>query len=132
MALNRHDRIFENPVGLYFAAGRPPATHWHQFDPGMQTRADIQSAIIGELERKRVRLVVRDATYEDFSEPNGSAVSSGVFLLDRYLDAHYRPVAASGPVSVWMLKGEKTLAYAPHGACEATPVGAPVEAESAP
>ena len=132
IALNRHDRIFENPVGLYFAAGRPPATHWHQFDPGLQTRADIQAAIIAELRRKQVRLVVRDATYESMSEPNGSAVSSGVFLLDGYLNSHYRPVAASGLVSVWLLKTEAPVAYAPHGACEASSVGPPSETLGAP
>ncbi|HEY2750956.1 hypothetical protein, partial [Phenylobacterium sp.] len=121
VALNRHDKVFINPIGLYFAAARPPATHWHQFDPGMQTRSDIQTDMIGELERRHVRLVVRDATDEGASEPNGSSVSSRVFLLDRYLASHYRPVAASGPVSVWFLKGETPVAYGARQACEASP-----------
>lgn len=102
VGLDRHDRIFANPVSLYVTAGRPPATHWAQFDPGLQTRADIQARMVAELTRQRVRWVVRDASFASMNEPNGSSVSSGVHLLDRFLDEHYRPVLASGAVSLWL------------------------------
>ena len=122
VALDRHDKIFENPVGIYFAADRLPGTHWHQFDPGLVTRADIQAAIIGDLQRNHVRWVVRDASFDDVNEPNGSAQSSGITLLDRFLDANYRPVAASGKVTIWLKNRETPIALRPAGACEATPL----------
>ena len=106
VALDRHDKIYANPVALYFAAGRLPGTHWHQFDPGLQTRADIQTAIIGDLQRNRVRWVVRDASFNNVNEPNGSARSSGITLLDRYLDKNYRLVASSGKLAIWLANGK--------------------------
>jgi hypothetical protein len=122
VGLDRHDKIFINPVGLYFAAGRLPGTHWHQFDPGLQTRADIQAKMIGDLKRNQVRWVVRDASFDEMNEPNGSANSSGVTLLDRYLDANYRPIASSGKVTIWLVNGETPAAIHPEGKCEASPI----------
>ncbi len=121
-ALDRHDKIFMDPDGLYFAAGRLPGTHWHQFDPGLQTRADIQTAIIADLQRNRVRWVVRDASFDEVNEPNGSAQSSGITLLDHYLDGNYRLVASSGKVAIWLANGETPIAALPIGKCEAAPV----------
>jgi hypothetical protein len=119
VALDRHDLIFSNPVALYFAAGRLPGTHWHQFDPGLQTRADTQALIAADLQANHVRWVIRDASTENPNEPNGSARSSGVTLLDEFLAARYRPVASSGPVSVWLLNGETANAGGLGAACEA-------------
>jgi hypothetical protein len=121
-ALDRHDKILKNPVGVYFAAGRLPGTHWHQFDPGLVTRADIQAEIIRDLQRNHVRWIVRDASFDDVNEPNGSARSSGVNLLDRYLDEHYRPVAASGKVTVWLINEDKPIALRRAEECEVTPL----------
>jgi hypothetical protein len=122
VALNRHDKIFINPIVLYIAAGRLPGTHWHQFDPGLQTRADIQSAIIDEINKNKVRWVVRDASFDDVEEPNESARSSGVFLLDHYLDENFRPVASSGKVVVWLANREAPIVSENIGKCEATPL----------
>jgi hypothetical protein len=108
--LDRHNKIFINPVALYFAAGRLPGTHWHQFDPGLQTRADIQAEIVDDLKRYRVRGVVCDASFDEINEPNASAKSSGVNLLDQYLDSNYRPVVASGKVAIWLANGETPVA----------------------
>lgn len=119
VALDRHDTIFANSVALYFATGRRPGTHWHQFDPGLQTRADTQAAIAADLQANQVRWVIRDGSIENPNEPNGSARSSGVTLLDEFLATGYRPVAASGPVSVWLLKGETASPIDPRAVCEA-------------
>ena len=121
VALDRHDKIFRNPVSLYFAVGRVPGTHWHEFDPGLQTRADIQTAIISDLQRNQVRWVVRDASFDDVNEPNGSARSSGIKLLDYYLDKNYRPVASSGKVAIWLANGETPIATGMIERCEAAP-----------
>jgi hypothetical protein len=119
VALDRHDRIFASPVALYFAAGRLPGTHWQQFDPGLQTRGDIQARIISELQHNNVRWVVRDSSFKNMNEPNGSAQSSGVTLLDDYLDHNYRPVAVAGKIQVWLEKGETPIAYRPAAPCTA-------------
>ncbi|WP_188512999.1 hypothetical protein [Blastomonas aquatica] len=105
VGLNRHDKIFINPMILYHAADRLPGTHWHHFDPGLQTRADIQRQVIADLRRNRVRWVVRDSSFDDVAEPNASARSSGVGILDDFLAEQYRPVASSGKVQIWLAKG---------------------------
>lgn len=103
---SRHDRILINPILLYAHAGRLPATLWAQYDPGVQTSEIVQRDMIGELERRKVRWIVRDATWENRREPNGSAVSSGITLLDDFIAAHYRPVATAGALSVWLHKAD--------------------------
>lgn len=102
VGLGRHDKIFINPQILYFEADRVPGTHWHHFDPGLQTRSDIQASIIEDIKRYNVYWVIRDASFDAVREPNGSALSSGVFTLDRYLDSDYRKVAQTGKVSIWL------------------------------
>jgi hypothetical protein len=99
--LTRHDKILVNDNITYFAAGRLPATRWHHFDPGLQTRADIQAEIIAELQARDVRYVVLSSDWDNVIEPNESAKSSGVNLLDEYIRKHYRPVRTYGTVSVW-------------------------------
>ena len=101
----RHDKLFISNMALYFAAGRLPVGHWYHFDPGLQTRADVQSAIIAELETGQVRFVARDETYDTVDEPNQSALSSGVYLLDQYLAARYRLAARFGQIAVYRRTG---------------------------
>jgi putative flippase GtrA len=105
VALDRHDKIFANSIGLYFAAGRLPGTHWQQFDPGLTSRADIQTDMIAELQEFHVHWVVRDANFDEIYEPNGSALSSGVTLLDDYLAKNYHPVAFAGNIKIWLQNG---------------------------
>lgn len=98
----RHtDRFVLNPVALYLLADRLPGTHWHIFDPGLQTRADVQRSMIVDLQQNKVAWILRDATDEHLREPNASALSSGVHLLDRWIETHYQPVARSGDVWIW-------------------------------
>jgi hypothetical protein len=104
VGLTRHDRIFTNPITLYFLADRLPATHWHEFDPGVQTREDIQARMVEELASGRTRIVVRDSAFAE--EPNRSRESSGVRLLDDYLAEHFHEVARVGGTFVWFRNGE--------------------------
>jgi hypothetical protein len=96
----RHDKIFVNDNLMYFAAQRLPATHWHHYDPGLQTRADIQNAMVAELERQAVRYVILSPEWDNVMEPNASALSSGVTVLDDYIRLHYEKVEQYGPISV--------------------------------
>lgn len=119
-ATGRHDKLLLNNIAAYVDADRPPATRWHHFDPGLQTRADVQRLIIAELETRRTRWVLRDASWDEAAEPNDSAISSGVHLLDRYLADRYRPVARFGRLSV-LLAGRE----APPGPTAALPTACP-------
>jgi hypothetical protein len=101
VGLTRHDKIFVNDNMMYFAAGRLPATRWHQFDPGLQTRADVQSEMIAELQARSVRYVVLESEWDDKAEPNDSAKSSGIHMLDEFIRQHYQPVRTYGKVSVF-------------------------------
>jgi hypothetical protein len=96
-----HDRIFANDNFIYFASGRLPATRWSHFDPDLQTRSDIQSQIIQELEINTPPYVVLDSEYEWVHEPNDSSRSSGVKLLDEYLRRRYQYVETFDKMSIW-------------------------------
>ena len=87
----------------YFATQRLPATKWSHFDPDLQSRYDIQTEIVHELETHRPQYVVLDAEFEQLHEPNDSSKSSGVTLLDDYIHSKYQPVQTFGPMSVWQL-----------------------------
>ena len=96
----RHDKIFINDVALYFFARLRSATKWHQFDPGLQTSEPIQQEMIGELERNRPTYVVLETQWDTANEPNASALSSGVTLLDHYIAQNFHPTATFGAISV--------------------------------
>ena len=96
VGLTRHDKIFVNDNIIYFAAGRMPATRWHHFDSGLQTSAGIQAEIIAELQARKVRWVILESTWDGVMEPNGSARSSGVTLLDEFIRREYRLVQRYG------------------------------------
>jgi 4-amino-4-deoxy-L-arabinose transferase-like glycosyltransferase len=105
VGLTRHDKIYINDNMLYFATARLPATRWHHFDSGLQTRAEIQGEMIKELQSNNVRYIVLESTWDNIAEPNGSAISSGVHLLDQYIRQNYRPIQVYGDVSVWQRNG---------------------------
>jgi 4-amino-4-deoxy-L-arabinose transferase-like glycosyltransferase len=100
VGLGRHDKVFINDVALYFLADLRSATKWHQFDPGLQTSARIQREMIDELKRNRPSYVVLESQWDGVLEPNASAQSSGIVLLDDYIRRNFHLVATFGAVSV--------------------------------
>ncbi len=104
VGLAKHDRIFANDDFTYFATQRLPATKWSHFDPDLQSRYDIQTEMVHELEVKRPPYIVLDSEFDQLREPNDSSKSSGVTLLDDYLHSKYQPVRDFGLMSVWRLK----------------------------
>jgi hypothetical protein len=91
----RHDMGVTTDVMFYFLAERHSATKHHELVPGVTTRADVQETMVENLRRARIRYVIlrRDIG----SEPsNESSRSSGVHLLDRYIEDHFRPVMDFG------------------------------------
>jgi hypothetical protein len=106
IGLSRHDRIVSNDLLTYFASDRLPATRWSHFDPDLQTRADIQTEMIQELDRPPVRYVVLESQFDSQVQPwNDSSKSSGVTLLDDYIRRNYRQVQEWGAISVWLRQG---------------------------
>ncbi|MBN1613128.1 MAG: glycosyltransferase family 39 protein [Deltaproteobacteria bacterium] len=106
VGLNRHDKIIMNDIVIYFASKRLSATKWHQFDPGIQTTKEIQSEIISDLRLRTPRYVVLNSEWDELKEPNESALSSGVMLLDDFLKANYRLVASFGRLDIRELTTE--------------------------
>jgi hypothetical protein len=102
VGLSRHDRLVSNDLLTYFASDRLPATRWAQFDPDLQTRADIQNAMIRELEDQKIRHVILESQFDAQVEPrNDSSRSSGVTLLDEYIRQHYRLLETTGAITIW-------------------------------
>lgn len=106
IGLAQHDRIFVNDVSAYFLLGRQPATKWHHFDPGLQTRALIQQAIIDELEAVRPSYAWIESTWDDVREPNLSAQSTDIHRLDDYLARRYAVEARFGTIQILRRKPE--------------------------
>jgi hypothetical protein len=99
--VTHHDRIFANDDLIYFATHRLPATRWSHFDPDLQNRYDIQKQIVQELERNPPPYIVLDSEFDSVREPNDSAKSSGVTLLDEYIEGHYEPSQRFGIMWIW-------------------------------
>ena len=93
---SRHDRIFVNDALFYFLAGRPSATRYNELHPGVATTQKVQDEIVNDLERLKVPIVVRFSMFENVTEPNDSGKSSGVRIVDIYLNRNYRVVANFG------------------------------------
>jgi hypothetical protein len=98
--VTRHDKVFANDNLIYFAAQRIPATRWYHYDPGLQTRADVQNGMVAELDRLALRYIVLESDWDNVAEPNASALSSGVTILDDYIRLHYETVRQYGTISV--------------------------------
>ena len=93
-----HSRLWVNDSLLYFLADRPAATRFLQMDPGMANTLASQQAIVDGLKQKKVKLVVLlDRTS---SEPNLSATSNGIHMLDEFIRDRYRETHSFGPYTV--------------------------------
>lgn len=111
----RHDRIVENDVSFYFLADRPAATKYHELHPGVATTLPIQQAIVLEMRSAGVRCVVLYAGFEDRPEPNESAVSSGIHLLDQFIRSEYQTVQQFGAYEILEARDEAHLNTASPG-----------------
>lgn len=103
---HRHDLIFLNDVAFYFLAGRPCPTAYHELHPGVATTLPVQQTIARDIEGRGVKWIVL-FEWPAPSEPNESAVSSGVRYLDRWIRAHYQPAVLFGNYSVWRARQGK-------------------------
>jgi hypothetical protein len=105
----QHQRLNFNEVDLYFFTDRPGATRYMQFDPGIQTRAEVQRLMIHDLDARRTRLIVLVACCVR-DEPNESRFP-GSDELDRYIRERYVVVARFG--RYWVLWRQEALGELP-------------------
>jgi hypothetical protein len=97
-ATRRSDLVAFNDPIVYVLAQRPNATG---IDFGLLATAEVQTRIVAGLRRARPRAVVR--WLDPISvrrEPNKRGESTGVHLVDRYLESRYRPLARYGDYQV--------------------------------
>ncbi len=100
VGLSRHDRVFANDAMFYFLAQRPSATRYHELHPSLTNTLPVQQEMVADLERHRVRYLVLTNMFEGANEPNDSARSTGVTLLDEYIAQHYRTANVIGPYRI--------------------------------
>jgi hypothetical protein len=96
VGLSRHDRIFVCDSLFYFLAGRHSVTRYHDLVPGVATTVAVQQEIIKSIQRYSIRFVVIFSQLEDHEEPNLSSTSSGVLLLDNFIQDNFGEVAHFG------------------------------------
>ena len=76
---------------------RPNPTRYDVMQPGVVTTEKVQREMARELIRSRAPVVIRWlARAASRREPNGSARSSGVHVLDRTIRARYRRLVRYG------------------------------------
>jgi hypothetical protein len=101
VAPRRSDLVTAGNPLLYVLADRPNPTRYDIQAPGVVTSAPVQRELVRDLRRARVRLVVRDTSaVTATSEPNAAGRSSGVRLLDEYLERDYRELERHGALVV--------------------------------
>jgi hypothetical protein len=96
----RHDLIFANDIGFYFLSNRPCAVKYHDLFPGVATTRSVQELIVHDIESKNVQWIVL-VYVPDPKEPNASAVSSGVHVLDDFIRANFTKAAEFGNYGIW-------------------------------
>lgn len=96
----RHDIAHLSDVMFYFLSGRHSGTKFHEMHPGLTTTSEVQRQIIDELIANKVVYVILYAGADNIREPNKSAESTHVTLLDRFLSEEYQEEVRFGMYSV--------------------------------
>ena len=96
VATQRSDLITSGNPLLYVLAERPNATRYDIAAPGVVTSAPVQREIVRDLRRLRPLVVRWIAPITAEPEPNRAGRSSGVTILDDFLERDYRQVAKLG------------------------------------
>lgn len=102
----RSDLVHAGDPLLYVITGHPNPTRYDVMQPGVVTTASVQREIIGSLQRTQVVVRWSDPR-ASLREPNGAGRSSGVHLLDRWLAAHFHPVARFGVYETLLRDGAR-------------------------
>jgi hypothetical protein len=102
----RHDLVHVGDPLLYMILDHPNPTRYDVMQPGLVTTASVQREIVASLERSHTRVVIRWLDPRALApEHNGADISSHVFILDRYLAQHFRPVTRFGVYELLVRSG---------------------------
>ncbi|QEC49576.1 hypothetical protein FSW04_19705 [Baekduia soli] len=93
----RYDHVRVGDTLLYTLLDRTNPTRYDVVQPGVVTTAEVQREMIRDLVRSDTRLIVRwESPLALALEDNGSSKSSGVHLLDDWIEAHFRQIGQYG------------------------------------
>ncbi len=100
---DRFDKILLNDIMLYVLTDRLPAVKYHELHPGIVTEAIAQNEMKFSLVQNNTQLIVRELN--SFQEENNkSAVSSGVNILDEFINDNYELTEQFGNYQIYLLK----------------------------
>ena len=91
-------RLFINDSLLYFLVNRRPATRWVEMEPGLSNTVAGQNELIQALQTKQVKTVVLLQLQSE--EPNATARSNGLHLLDDFIRSNFQPQRQFGKYTV--------------------------------
>jgi hypothetical protein len=94
-----HSTLVISDSLIYFLANRLPADRFVELDPGIANTVEGQREIVHELDTKRVPVIVLIA--HEYREPNATATSNGVFVLDDFIRSRYEHAATFGPYTAF-------------------------------
>lgn len=109
----RNDRVFINPLVVYFLADRPTGTRDSMYVPGVTTTAETQQRMIDDLSTSHVGFLALDARYAGCFEATNDSRLPGSTKLDEALATNYRPFADLGAVVVLVSRKSAPQAPAP-------------------
>jgi hypothetical protein len=95
-----HSRIFYNDLRFYWLADRPIGVRTFQLETRSATEAPVQTGIIADLGRNRVRWLILDLQHLRGDDTFAEHPYQGSTLLDDYIRSHFREVARFGHFAV--------------------------------
>ena len=102
---HRHDIIPAADVMFYFLAERDSATKYYELHPGLATTEAVQTHIVDDLRTSIVRYIVLVNRWEHFEPSNKANESSGITLLDNFIESNYTEVISFGPYRILRING---------------------------
>lgn len=97
---SHHDQITINNVILYFLAGHPSSTKYHELHPGIVTTLPVQNEIINEL-KNNVKYIILWNGMDYYREPNKSNETSSVTALDDFIKSNYKVIKIIGNYTIY-------------------------------
>jgi len=100
----RHDRVLASDVMFYFLAARDSATKYYNLHPGLATTEAVQEHIVDDLRAHAVTHIVIVDRWEHYEPLNRANESSGITLLDDFIESNYAEIDAFGPYRILRIK----------------------------
>jgi len=86
----KHNVAVNSDVMFYFLSERDSATKYYELHPRITDTKMVQKTIIQDIKKHNVKYIIQWVRDENLKEPNESSKSSGVFLLDEFINKNYK------------------------------------------